>query len=57
MSEPVTCEDCVHFRRDAINPAMGLGWCELCRVSRYPMQPRWCADHTPEVRERPEAPA
>lgn len=42
MTEPVTCEDCIHFRRDAINPSAGLGWCELRKVSRYPMQPHWC---------------
>jgi|SRR6185312_5905289 len=42
MTEPVTCEDCIHFRRDVINPSAGLGWCELRKVSRYPMQPHWC---------------
>lgn len=42
MTAPVTCTDCQHFRRDAINPPDGLGWCTLRKVSRYPMQPHYC---------------
>jgi len=42
MTDPGTCADCIHFRRDVINPSTGLGWCELRKVSRYPMQPHYC---------------
>lgn len=42
MTDPITCADCVHFRRDEINPPAGLGWCELRKVTRYPMQPHYC---------------
>lgn len=38
----VTCEGCRYFRPDAVNPPAGLGWCELRKVSRYPMQPHYC---------------
>lgn len=37
-----TCEGCRHFQPDAINPVSGLGWCELRKVARYPMQEHWC---------------
>jgi len=37
-----TCEGCRHFTPDAINPVSGLGFCELRKVSRYPMQLHWC---------------
>ena len=42
MTEPVTCELCVHFRRDAINPVTGLGFCTLRKVAKYPMEPHYC---------------
>lgn len=42
MADPVTCAGCIHFRRDDINPPAGLGWCQLRKVSRYPMQPHYC---------------
>jgi hypothetical protein len=42
MSESVTCEGCTHFRHDEINPAAGLGWCPLRKVSRYPEELHYC---------------
>ena len=36
------CAGCRHFRRDEINPAAGLGFCELRKVSRYPEQLHYC---------------
>lgn len=42
MTEPTTCAECIHFRRDEINPIAGLGWCPLRKVSRYPEQPHYC---------------
>jgi len=42
MTEPVTCSECIHFRRDEINPVAGLGWCPLRKVSRYPEQLHYC---------------
>lgn len=42
MTEPVTCDECIWFRRDDINPKDGLGWCALRNVSRYPMAPHYC---------------
>lgn len=51
MTEPVTCADCRYFRPDAQNPPAGLGWCELRKVSRYPMQPHWCRQRESEEGE------
>ena len=48
MTEPVTCDDCIHFRRDEINPAAGLGFCPLRKVSRYPEQPHYCGQREVE---------
>ena len=42
MSESVTCAECTQYRRDEINPAAGLGFCELRKVSRYPGQLHYC---------------
>lgn len=42
MTDPVTCNECRHFQRDEINPAEGLGFCPLRRVSKYPMAPHYC---------------
>lgn len=53
MTEPVTCADCIHFRRDEINPAAGLGWCPLRKVSRYPEQVHWCRQREEETETAP----
>lgn len=42
MTEPVTCAECIHFRRDEINPAAGLGFCELRRIAKYPGELHYC---------------
>lgn len=48
MTDPITCADCIHFRRDEINPAAGLGFCELRKVSHYPDAPHYCRWHEAE---------
>lgn len=42
MTEPVTCEACIHFRRADINPEAGIGVCTLKHVGVYPLAPRYC---------------
>lgn len=42
MIDPVTCDECRYFQRDEINPAQGLGGCELRKVMRYPEAPHYC---------------
>ncbi len=47
---PVTCGDCRHFERDAINPPAGIGRCALAlpfrlgERSRWPMTNRYCPE-------------
>ncbi len=48
MTEPVTCDDCIHFRRDTINPPAGLGFCELRKIAQYPMAPHYCRQREPD---------
>jgi hypothetical protein len=47
---PVSCDDCVHFSRDQMNPAGGMGRCLLGVAGRtlpYPHAERECADWRP----------
>lgn len=50
---PVACGDCLHFGRDAVHPAAGIGACALglsyrrSEVGRYPMARRECGDFRP----------
>lgn len=53
VSAPVSCADCLHFRRDEINPVEGLGWCDLRKVTRYPMQPHYCRQREVEAEAAP----
>ena len=38
----VTCDECRYLRRDDINPATGLGWCDLRKVAKFPLEPHYC---------------
>ena len=42
MTATVTCEDCRYFRRDDINPEVGLGFCTLRKFAKYPLAPHYC---------------
>ena len=45
---PTTCADCIHFRRDEINPAAGMGECmnEPSHGYWHPMAAHRCGDHS-----------
>lgn len=39
-----TCERCVHFRPDPINPAAGMGSCDRGQGMWHPMAPHLCRE-------------
>lgn len=43
---PTTCADCIHFRRDEINPVAGMGECmnEPSHGYWHPMAAHRCSD-------------
>jgi hypothetical protein len=47
---PVNCDGCIHFSRDSVNPAGGMGRCQLGLAGRtlpFPHAERECADWRP----------
>jgi hypothetical protein len=59
MTEPVTCSTCRYFRPAAHNPTAAMGRClhDARHGWFFAAEPHRCADHSPEVREKSEAPA
>lgn len=45
----VACENCVHYRPDAINPPTGMGDCGNGHGMHYPMQKHRCGSFQPSV--------
>lgn len=37
-----TCQHCIHYQRNRLNPEAGLGSCRLGLVSRYPNERHSC---------------
>ncbi|SEJ55486.1 hypothetical protein [Frateuria terrea] len=42
-----TCERCVHFRPDPINPEAGMGSCAKGNGYWHPSAPHLCKQHEP----------
>jgi hypothetical protein len=53
MTDPITCANCIHFRRDEINPVEGLGWCVLRKIVNYPDAPHYCRQREVDVEAAP----
>lgn len=59
MTDTTTCSTCRYFRPAAQNPTAAMGRClhDARHGWFFAGERHRCADHSPEVREKPEAPA
>lgn len=46
----LTCEGCIRFQPDGVNPAAGRGSCASGHGDHYPMQRHGCGDHRPTTK-------
>jgi hypothetical protein len=55
----ITCERCIHFQRDRINPIAGIGTClhPARDEAWYPSAPHFCRHHEEQDDTAEEAPA